>query len=190
LDFSPVVTSGQANVVNFSGVSSVGVNIVNDVADHMLVVSGNGLSDPLLNVDRVVFSDQSVAYDLGVGQSGGEAALLVSATLGLSGLSNKALLGTTIKAFDGGQTMTGEAQSFINSGLISTSNVTNFVSTLWQNVVGTPIDQADLSLFTVDLANGTFTQASLLGLAATCAANQAHINLVGMPAHGLDYIPA
>lgn len=153
-----------------------------------LTVQNIGPTDTLYGVQRLHFTDVSVAYDLGVTQSAGQAAELIGAAYGVSSLSNTTLVGKTIALFDGGSSMQQVAQTLLNS--LNFASDSTFVSTVWQNLVGTPIDSANLSLFTNEIATGSITRASLLALAAETTVNQNHIDLVGLVSHGLDYLPA
>ena len=184
VSFTPLTTTGSVNTTTYTNPASDYT-----VADNAgtLTVSGMGNTDVLTNVQRVKFSDGSIAFDLGANQSGGEAALLLSAAQGAGGLTAKTALGTVITALDGGATLTTAAQNLLTSGAVSFASNTAMVTQVWQNVVGTPIDSADLALFTTDLSNGTFTQASLLALAAETTQNQHTVNLVGLQTHGLAF---
>jgi hypothetical protein len=154
-----------------------------------VTVSGSGVTDTLVGVQRIKFSDgQSLALDLGVHQSAGEAVLLLNAAMGPSALSNQTLMGDAIGFFDGGGTLLQGASEIISTMKVGSGGNSAFVSTVWQNVMGSPIDQADLTAFTNSLTHGTYTQASLLALAADTANNQAIVNLVGLAAHGVHYV--
>ena len=152
-----------------------------------LTVQYPGTTDTLYGVQRLHFTDASVAYDLGATQSAGQAAELIGAAYGISSLSDMTLVGKTIALFDGGSSMQLAAQTLLNG--LSFASDSAFVSTVWQNLVGTPIDSANLALFTSDIATGAISRAALLALAAQTVANQNHIDLVGLALHGLDYLP-
>jgi hypothetical protein len=189
VDFTPVATTGSVNSVTYTN-PSTDYTVTGNAANNTVTVTGTGITDPLVNVQRIHFSDQTIAFDLGANQSAGEAVLLLNAALGSAGIANKTVMGSTIATLDGGSTLTQVAQNLLTSGAVSYASNTDMVTKVWQNVVGSPVDAADLALFTTDLANGTFTQASLLALAAETGVNQTHVGLVGMVAHGVDFVPA
>ena len=83
--------------------------------------------------------------------------------------------------------MTQVAQAAINTGKVSAPDNTSFVKAVWGNVMGSTIDPVNLSTFVGALNNGTYTQASLLALAAGTITNQANINLVGLVRTGIQY---
>jgi hypothetical protein len=75
----------------------------------------------------------------------------------------------------------------ISTGLVSPSDNTSFVKAVWNNVVGSPIDDANLNTYVGQLNRGALSQASLLALAATSSINASHINLVGLAQSGLEF---
>ena len=204
-------TSMNQTAANLSGLAITGVNFdpattINGVttlfynnpgtnytvnsnlnSSGVVTVSGSGITDTLVGVQRIKFTDGSLALDLGIHQSAGEAVLLLNAAMGSSTLSNQTLLGEAIRFFDSGGTLLQGASGIISTGKVSFSSNSAFVSTVWQNVMGSPIDQTDLTAFTNDLNHGIFTQASLLALAADTTNNQASVNLVGLATHGIHY---
>jgi len=103
-------------------------------------------------------------------------------------LSNKSYVGIGLRLFDGAMAMQDVASSAISTGLVSNPDNTSFVKAIWNNVVGTPIDEANLNSYVSQLNRGTLSQASLLVLAATSSVNASHINLVGLAQTGLEYI--
>ena len=141
-------------------------------------------------VERLQFANTSLALDMAPTQSGGQAAEILGAAFGTSAVSNTTYAGIAIKLFDSGQTMAQVAQLAVGTGLMPTSSNSAFVSAVWQNVVGSPIDPGNLATFTGLLNNHTFTEASLLAMAATTSINQTHIGLTGLATHGLEFLPA
>ncbi len=155
------------------------------VQDHYAVGDG---TDTLFNVYRLQFQDVGVAFDLGANQSAGETAEILGAAFGKAAISNASYAGIGIRLFDSGQSMVQVAQLAISTGLVSAPDNASFVQNVWLNVVGTPVDPFDLSYYTGLLNNGTYTQATLLALAAETQTNQNHIGLAGLAAHGLEYV--
>jgi hypothetical protein len=76
----------------------------------------------------------------------------------------------------------------ISTGLVSAPDNTSFVKTVWSNVVGSPIDDANLNTYVGQLNRGALSKASLLVLAATSSINALHVNLVGLAQTGLEYV--
>lgn len=148
--------------------------------------AGSGGSDTLTNIERLQFADGTkIALDLSATGNAGHVVELIGAAFATSFLTNKLYVGIGLQLFDSGNTMMQVAQLCI--GLVSAPDNTSFVSTVWKNVVGSTIDQANLHTFVGLLDNHTFTQASLLAAAAEMAANQQHVNLVGLQQTGIEY---
>jgi hypothetical protein len=183
-----VVYSGTSTQYNITTNPNSGTVTVQDT-----VAGRNGTSD-VTGVPRLQFADTSIAFDLGANQSGGKTAEIIGAAFGPSLLSNKGYTGIGISLFDKGYTMDQVAQLAIDTGHVAGGTATPsnsaFVRSVWQNVIGSHIDTADLTTFTGLLNSGVYTQAGLLAIAAETTANQNHVGLVGLASHGLDFTPA
>lgn len=191
-----IITGSGTDTVVYTGSESqytITHNAIGSITVQDTVANRDAGSN-LTGVARLQFTDESLAFDMGATQSGGETAEILGAAFGPSAVSNKAYAGIGLNLFDHGYRLDQVAQLAIGTGHVAggsaTPSNTTFVETVWQNVVGSPIDATHLAIFTNDLANGTFTQASLLAAAAQIAANQTHIGLVGLAQHGLAFTPA
>ena len=143
-------------------------------------------TDTLTNVERLEFSDHSVALDLAVTESAGATALLVGAVLpGLLALdpSKQALLGSVIDLFDAGYTLrdlSGAAlrlpiwDVLTGQGTPSNTDIANY---LLNNVHGQAPDAAALADAVQALDTDSF-QGDWLANLASSLAGQAHIGLV------------
>jgi hypothetical protein len=187
VNFDQVTTANGTTALSYNNPSTNYTVNSNLNSSGVVTVSGAGATDTLVGIQRIKFTDGSLALDLGVHQSAGEAVLLLNAAMGSSALSNQTLVGEAIGFFDGGGTLLQGASGIISTGKVSFASNSAFVSTVWQNVMGSPIDQADLTAFTNDLNHGVFTQTSLLALAADTTNNQVSVNLVGLATHGIHY---
>ncbi|MDE2623277.1 MAG: NF038122 family metalloprotease, partial [Betaproteobacteria bacterium] len=189
------ITGPVNGVVNYDGASTD--YIITQPASNTLQVydptPGRDGTDTLVGVDRLHFTDTSVAFDLGATQSAGETAEILGAALGKSALSNAGFVGIGIKLFDAGQTLTDVATLVLNDNLVTTASPNAFVSAVWNNVVGATIDSQNLTTFSqmiTSAANQASEEVQLLVLAAGTQANQTHIGLSGLAQHGIDYTPA
>ncbi|NDU90918.1 MAG: DUF4214 domain-containing protein [Ferrovum sp.] len=184
LGFTPVSTNAQGiESVSYAS-ASTNYTLTGNPGAGTITVTGAAGADTLIGVQHVKFTNVKLAFDMGSNQAGGQAAELIGAAYGDSALSNQTLVASSLTTFDGGSTMQQAAQNVAAS--MNLSN-TAFISTLWQHVIGTPIDAVDLASLINSLTNGTFTQASLLSFAAENPINQNHVNLVGLAQHGLVY---
>lgn len=182
----------QANdAVLFSGASTdyvITAPATNTLQVQDPVLGRDGTST-LVGVDRLQFTDTSIAFDLSPTQSAGETAEIIGAAFGPSALSNATYVGKGINLFDSNQTMLQVAQLIVNDHLTPTGN-SAFVSAIWNNLFGSAIDSSHLNTYVTLLDNQSTTQATLLAMAAALTANQTHINLAGLASTGIDYTPA
>ncbi len=163
------------------------------------LADGSGMdgSDSLRNVERLAFADRGVALDLGLDQSGGQAALLIGAILGQSALAAKpALVAAVIGLFDQGlslQTLSGAVMRLpiwgilANGGAASASN-SQIASYLLSTVNHAAPDANALSaaVSALDAETGA-SQGTFLWHLAESAANQAQVGLVGLAQTGLEF---
>jgi hypothetical protein len=175
-----VVISRAASGFNWS---------INSSNQHLLVEDKNQKlgSKDLFSIQRVNFLDTNFAFDLSANSAAGKTAEILGAAFGLNALSNKPYVGLGLSLFDGGMAMQDVASLAISTGLVSATDNTSFVKTVWSNVVGSPIDDANLNTYVGQLNRGALSQAALLALAASSSINASHVNLVGLAQSGLEY---
>ena len=159
--------------------------------------------DVLTNVERLKFTDLSMALDLAANQSAGQSALLLGAVLpGKLALdaSKQALLGSVISLFDSGLSMstlagallrldiwsilTSQAIPAASRTLAQDSAIVNYLMT---NVNGVAPDSAVLKS-NADVMHNEASQGTWLAQLALSSAGQTHIGLVGLAATGLTYV--
>ena len=142
----------------------------------------------LLNVERIDFSDHSLALDL-LGNAGTAAKMLV-AVLGLDALHSKALVGEAIAYIDqmGAQTWTQLAQT---SGYLDKvadgSSMQALIGLLYENIAGRSATQGDVQ-WTMELAQQQgWDRADLLMYAVQLPDAAARIDLAGLAQTGLEF---
>ena len=118
---------------------------------------------------------------------------MLSALLGpQAALSNPSWTGIGLSLFDSGQSMASVANLLVSSGLVAQlaggASHAAFVPWLYKNVVGSTPSADVAAGFVALLNNGTYTQASLLTLAAELPLNQSAVNLVGLAGTGIPYL--
>jgi methionine-rich copper-binding protein CopC len=156
---------------------------------------GTDGTDTLTNVERLQFSDKKLALDTGVTQSAGETALLLGAvlrgTLAFEA-SKEALLGSVIGLFDAGYTLKDLSGAVLRlpiwdvlTGKATPTNIdiANYLLTNVNN--GQAPDQATLDAAVKALNTEPF--GDWLAILAASAANQTHVNLVGLQQAGMQY---
>jgi hypothetical protein len=151
-----------------------------------VTVSGNSQTADMVNVERLHFSDMSVALDMS--GHAGTVAKLIAAVFGSSFLSNSQYVGIGLNLMDSGMSESALADLAVHTTLFqslagSTSN-TDFVKLVYHNVIGTDPSAGELATYVGMLNSGQQTQASLAVMAAETSQNQAH--LVGVQG-GIDF---
>jgi serralysin len=159
---------------------------VTQASTGFLVASGATGADSVVNVERLSFTDTRVALDLD--GNAGAVAKLLGAVFGATAVDNTQFAGIGLNLLDGGLSAQGLAQRALDMQLGGGADNQAVVDLLYTNVTGTAPSQDVRDSYVALLEQGTFTQASLAQLAADTALNLAHIDFVGLAAHGLDYV--
>lgn len=152
---------------------------------------GSSGFDTLLHVERLTFTDQSLALDTGATQSAGGAALLIGAVLGQPAIAqSKTLVGTVIALLDQGATLQALSGAVIRlpiwDALAGGSSSTHIATFLLNNVYHRAPTATELSAAVNALEHDP--QGDFLWYLSLSTENQAQVNLVGLAATGLDYL--
>jgi hypothetical protein len=168
--------------------------------------SGTWGSSTLMNVERVKFSDVSLALDMGTTQASGQTALLIGAALGRTlAFSNdpikQAVLGNVIALFDQSQynmqILAGALMRLNHDSLdiwtllAGGNDLTHIAQHVLTVVNGQAPDQSTLSAAVAALtaeAGSLTTQGTWLANEALSSANQTQVNLVGLAQTGMVYL--
>lgn len=155
---------------------------------HWLVTDSSGSSgiDQLIDVERLQFSDRSVAIDMD--GHAGEVARVVRALLGPKALKQPTYVGYGLQAADGGMGESELVALAIAATPLAAASHNEFVRSVWLNVVGEPIDDGSLRTFVSLLDSGAFTKTSLGLLAAQHQINAESVELVGLATTGIEFI--
>ncbi len=162
------------------------------LAQHAARISGGTEgSDLLQQVERLRFSDTSVAIDL-AGNAGSTAQIL-RALFGSAALSNKGFVGAGLSLFDGGMSYADVVALAIATPefeqLAGSHSNAAFVTTVYRNVVGVAPTAAERDSFVAQLDNGTYTQTSLGVMAAQIALNAQGVEITGLADTGIAFTP-
>ena len=136
------------------------------------------------NVERLIFSDKSIAID--INGNAGTTAKILGAVFGKDSLSNKQYVGIGLNLLDAGMSTTTLASLAVDAANLKTND--QIVSTLWKNVFGTTATSADKAPY-VKLLDDGMSAGTLAWLAADTTFNKVNINLVGLALTGIEYIP-
>lgn len=175
--------AGLDTVIYKGDSSSYSIHVTGQTAQ---VVSGPAL-DSLLNVERVVFDDRAIAFDLG--STAGQAYRLYRASF--DRVPDAAGLGYWIVQMDKGATLHEVAQGFLGSAEFKSlfgaaPSDTDFVKALYGNVLHRSPDQAGLDYWINVLQHGG-DHAGVLVEFSTSAENQAAV--IGQISQGISFLP-
>ena len=156
------------------------------IGTKIQVVDKSGLegTDNLTKIERLQFTDKSVAIDLD--GNAGSTAKIIGAVLGNSALKNPTYVGIGLSFLDKGMSYSDLGALALNAVGVTTNDA--IVSTLWLNVIGSPASALDKAPFIKMLADG-MKAGDLVALASDTAFNTTNINLVGLAQTGIEYIP-
>jgi len=154
--------------------------------------------DTLTNIERLQFSDKNIALDLAPTQAAGQTALLIGAVLPgklVYDVSKQALLGSVIGLFDQNFTLAQLSGAILRlpiwdvlTGKAAPTNA-DIASYLVNNIYsGTQTAAITSAAISAMNAETPATQGNYLASLASSAANQAHIDLVGIQSTGLVYL--
>jgi hypothetical protein len=146
--------------------------------------SPNVSTDTLTNVERLQFTNTSVAIDLN--GNAGTTAKILGAVFGKESVANKNYVGIGLSLLDTGWSYDKLAGVALEAAGAKTND--QIVSLLWSNVIGTKPTATDKAPFIALLENG-MTAGALAHLAADTSFNITNINLVGLAQTGIEYIP-
>jgi hypothetical protein len=156
-----------------------------------LVTDKTGLDgrQQLSGVERLKFTDGTLALDFSRGENGYKAAMLIGAAFGKDKVST--FFAPAIGLFDQGMTTDGVAKLVTDLKLIEntigSSSNKSFVSAVYKNVTGVLPDALTEAMFTSYLDTGAMDKAQLLSLASGVAVLENQIGLTGLQTTGLIY---
>ena len=169
-----VYRSSRSNYVVTKGASAF--TVVDKTA-----TDGN---DTLTNVERLKFSDVSVAFDLD--GNAGKVAKLLGAVFGKTALTNKEYVGIGLDLIDGG--MGYQDLAALAVSVTKKTSSTDVCTLLWTNVFGKAPTTADIAPFKQMLDSGEISVGALTALAADTSFNTTNIDLVGLSQTGIEYV--
>ncbi|MGE0331515.1 MAG: M10 family metallopeptidase C-terminal domain-containing protein [Ramlibacter sp.] len=150
-----------------------------------LRVIGAGVSDTLVQIERLVFADYKLAFD--TAGNAGTTAKILGAVFGPQAVANREYAAIGLQLLDAGSSYAAVMQLALDAKLGVGASAQAVVTLLYSNVVGSAPGAAELALYTGLLQSGQYNPATLGMLAADAPANAAGINLVGLAATGLAY---
>ncbi len=173
-------------------------------AKYTVTVNGGGITvtslagaadgtDQLTGVERLHFSDRKLAFDLAPAGNAGQALEFIG-MLAPHTLADAGIKGMILGYFDAGTSMTALCQLAIDAGLVTqlagSAGNADLARLVFRNVIGSAADAAtvDALVAYMDGRSDDMTQAQFMAAVAGLEVNQAHVNLVGLQATGIEYL--
>jgi hypothetical protein len=189
----PDVLSESAGNDIIDGLSGIDTVIYGDAhAQYMISLNGpaakigdNTSIDNLMSVERLQFSDQSLALD--IDGNAGKVARILGAVFGKDAVANAEYARIGLQLLDDGMSYEELMQLALDTKLGAGFSNTAEVRLLYRNLVGSQPSQAELNHWIGTIASGQHTQASLGVMAAELQLNATNINLAGLVKTGLVY---
>jgi V8-like Glu-specific endopeptidase len=163
-----------------------GISVSGSSATVADSVGGRDGTDSLANVERLWFSDQRVALDLGA--NAGVAAKTLGAVFGPSSVANKAWVGIALALVDNGMAYADLMQLALGAKLGPDFGNHALVDLLLTNLTGAAPSASSLALYEELLDSGAVSQVALGMAAANTAQNATNIDLVGLTSGGIEYM--
>ena len=138
--------------------------------------------DVLTSVERLKFSDKSVAIDLD--GNAGIVVKVIGAVLGSEAVKIPGIVGTGLRYVDNGMSYADLGLTALNAVGAMTSDA--IVSTLWRNVVGSIASATEKAPYLKMLADGT-KPGDLVVLAGDFSLNINKIGLMGLAQTGIEF---
>ncbi|SMD02749.1 Metallo-peptidase family M12B Reprolysin-like [Fulvimarina manganoxydans] len=140
--------------------ASAGVTVENGT----VTVAAQGGTDTLVNVERLQFTDEGLAFDTGAGENAGVVFRTYQAAFNRA--PDEPGMGVWIKAADQGMSFEQIAAGFLRSSEFETAYGANptsetYVSKLYENILGRAGEQSGIDFWQTKLAEGA-TQAMVL----------------------------
>ncbi|WP_374437663.1 reprolysin-like metallopeptidase [Inhella sp.] len=149
--------------------------------------SGTEGKDSLDGIERLLFADQALAFDLN-GHAGTVARILGS-VFGPAAVANAQYAGIGLSLLDGGMALPDLMSLALDTRLGPGYSRSAEVDLLFRNLVGRAPDSQELAYWVGTLERGEFTAISLAQMATDLELNALNINLIGLAQDGLPYLP-
>lgn len=153
---------------------------------HEIRENSSGETDTLSNIERLTFSDFSVALDLD--GHAGTTAKVIGAVFGAEAVSIKAYVGIGLQLLDDGSSAEDIVQLALKARLGENFSSADEINLLYQNLVGITPSSASLDHWENAIDSGQYSHVSLALYAADTNFNTNNIDLVGLADTGLVYI--
>jgi hypothetical protein len=179
-------------VVYADSISNYQISVLNTKSGDSGTISVKNKSNTVLDkmdVERVVFSDKTIAYDFSSGEAGYKTVMLIGAAFGKEFISQ--YFSTGLKYFDEGSSTKSIAKLIVDLKLIEIAignySDSSWVKHVYKNIIGIDPVQSEENYYVNLLKNKTYTRTDLLDMAVTVSNLESRIDLVGIQTNGLVF---
>jgi hypothetical protein len=191
--FSTLDGGGNIDSIRFDLTRSRSSFSVGRLESAWTIADPSGQYDTIkaTEVERLHFSDVSLALDLD-GHAGLAAEFI--GMLAPDTLANPQIVGMILGFFDAGTSMTALCQLALDAGLVrqfaGSDSQADLARLMFRNVIGSEADAAtvDALVACMDGRTDDMSRAEFMAAVAGLEVNQAHVNLVGLKATGIEYV--
>jgi subtilisin-like proprotein convertase family protein len=155
-------------------------------SDTVQLKGPNG-KDSLKNVERILFTDSALAFDLS--GNAGTVARILGSVFGPGAISNKEYAGIGLQLIDAGMGYEALMNLALDAALGASRSDMAVVQLLYRNLVGSVPTSGDAAYFVGLITSGAYSQVGLAQYAASLTLTEERINLIGLAQSGLAYTP-
>ncbi|MGE4242817.1 hypothetical protein [Ramlibacter sp.] len=148
--------------------------------------SGRDGADVLSGVERLVFGDSKLAFDLD--GNAGSAVQILGAVLGRESIRDPAIVGAGLAMVDQDMPLAQIAQKLLDVRLGADAGHAEIVALLLGNLAGTDYSPELAASLVQMLDEGQASAAALAVAAAQTPLNKSNIDLIGLAVHGVGYL--
>ena len=138
------------------------------------------------DIERVAFSDKSLAYD--IDGNAGKTVKLLGALAGKEAATNSSFVGEGLKLLDAGMSYEQLMDLAVNAILGANPKGSDVVALLYKNAAGSEAPQAVLDEYGVLIDSGATTASQLAMSVAEHSINATNLDLVGLAQNGVEYV--
>ena len=179
-------------VVYADSISNYQITVLNTKSGDSGTISVKNKSNAVLDkmdVERVVFSDKTIAFDFSAGEAAYKTVMLIGAAFGKEFIPQ--YFSTGLKYFDEGSSTKSIAKLIADLKLIEISignySDSSWVKHVYKNIIGIDPVQSEENYYVNLLKNKTYTRTDLLDMAVTVLNLETRIDLVGLQTNGLVF---
>lgn len=160
---------------------------VERVDNETIQLNGPSGNDLLQGVERILFTDTALAFDLS--GNAGVVARILGAVFGSQSVKNREYVGIGLQLMNSGTDYSALMNLALDVALGSSRSNLSVVNLLYTNLVGSVPSASDSAYFVSLITSGAYSQVGLAQYAADLTINAERINLIGLAQSGIEYTP-